>query len=521
LAPTASATLGGIGATAAGSAVLASTPGEALSGTAAPVAAALPWQAWLLAGWGLGALVALALLSTAWRFLLHRLSGRRTVTDGTALALLSEIRSASGFRRSVRLSVAEGVTVPLAFGVRRPEICLPPRALDDLDSAEMRGLLGHELAHHVRRDPLRQLALAFASATLWPQPLHRLAVARIREACEHLADDMARTWADGRSVARCLAAVAEWVTSPRTEPVPGMAVGRSGLGRRVHRLLSPAAARGPSVPRSIAFTLFAAVCLVTATVAPSWTAGAHPAPPSTPTPAAVLPSPAPSILTSASPAPPSPMPVPHPAPAVAPPTVPQPPTPHDPPVPAPEPSAPLALQPAMPEPPEPAPAPRPVAAPTPAPAQAPPAPVNPEPVIPEPVIPEPAIPAPPVAPEPPAETGIEPPRLLRYGAVDHAFPPKALQFHRREAEVETVIEVGADGKVRRVEVLSDRDRYGFARTAEEALLGATFEPARVDGEPVTTSVTFTVGFRAPPEPPATWDGGGVFRNPPAWPDRRN
>ncbi|MEM1206549.1 MAG: hypothetical protein AAGN66_25165, partial [Acidobacteriota bacterium] len=72
LAPTVGGTLEGIGATVAGSAVLSSTPGEALSGAAVPGAAALalPWQAWLLAGWGLGALVALALLSTAWRFLL-------------------------------------------------------------------------------------------------------------------------------------------------------------------------------------------------------------------------------------------------------------------------------------------------------------------------------------------------------------------------------------------------------------------------------------------------------------------
>jgi beta-lactamase regulating signal transducer with metallopeptidase domain len=168
----------------------------------------------------------------------QRLRSRPRVVGGSLLTQLRELAAGAGLGRSVRLSCSSRVPVPLALGVRQPEICLPPRALAGLTEEQQQGLLAHELAHLVRRDPLWLVVSHLLTATLFFQPLNWVARRRLREISEMLSDEWAVAFT-GRplSLAGCLAEVAGWSAGLRPLPLPGMADRPSNLARRIRRLL--------------------------------------------------------------------------------------------------------------------------------------------------------------------------------------------------------------------------------------------------------------------------------------------
>jgi len=179
-------------------------------------------------------------LRLAW--LLRR---RTPVTDGLLpeelAGLLPRARAERGAPRSVRLSVSDELSSPIALGILWPEIVVPRRALSELSRPLARALVAHELAHHARRDPLWTW-LAHTVATLFAlQPLNRVARRELVATAELLADDLAVEWTnDGVGLAQCLAEVAGWL-GPRDRAVPALAMVRTkdshGLRRRVERAL--------------------------------------------------------------------------------------------------------------------------------------------------------------------------------------------------------------------------------------------------------------------------------------------
>ena len=233
----------------------------------------------------------------SWFRLRRILSDRRVVVTGAAPAILAELEERAGMRRRVRLSATSRLEVPIAIGVLRPEICVPHRALEELDAAELETMLAHELAHLVRRDPAWRLLAGLVCRVFFFQPLNRLAASRIETASEMLCDDWAVEHTDRPlALARCLTEVAGWIAAPALDgsPVPAMARGGSGLGRRVRRLL----AAGDGVPGAgrrerwfvplgaglVALLVFAAPGATD--TAPRPTRAAPPVPPVPPVPAA-------------------------------------------------------------------------------------------------------------------------------------------------------------------------------------------------------------------------------------------
>jgi len=196
----------------------------------------------LLGVWLAGALLLATSWSAAHLRLRRRLRPRPQVLEATMVTLLGELRERAGLERRVRLSCSSRLPVPVALGLRRPEICVPPRALVSLAPEQQEGLLAHELAHLVRRDPFWLAFGRLLASALFFQPLNWVAVRRLRELSELLCDE----WAVGRtgrpvSLARCLAEVAGWSVHPlRSLPAPGMADRPSHLGKRIRRLLEEA-----------------------------------------------------------------------------------------------------------------------------------------------------------------------------------------------------------------------------------------------------------------------------------------
>ena len=170
-----------------------------------------------------------------------RLRDREPVTDPRATDALAALGGAAALNPPPRLTESHNLGSPVALGVgTRREICVPVRALHELDEEELRALLGHEVAHHLRRDTIRLSVLHVLQAVFFFQPLWRLAVGDVRLAAEELCDDWAASHAgDHFTMASCLTEVAQWVVRrDRHSPVPCIGRRRSQLELRVRRLMT-------------------------------------------------------------------------------------------------------------------------------------------------------------------------------------------------------------------------------------------------------------------------------------------
>lgn len=189
--------------------------------------------------WACGALFLCLRWTGSYLRLKRRLRARPEVVGGGMFTLMRQLSGDLGLAPLVRLTCSSRVSVPVALGLGRPEICVPPRALSHLEPEQQEGMLAHELAHLVRRDPFWLAFGRILAGALFFQPLNWVACRRLRELSERLCDEWAveRT---GRplSLARCLAEVAGWsVRSVSSLPVPSMADRPSSLARRIRHLL--------------------------------------------------------------------------------------------------------------------------------------------------------------------------------------------------------------------------------------------------------------------------------------------
>ncbi|MCF6314360.1 MAG: M56 family metallopeptidase, partial [Verrucomicrobiales bacterium] len=102
--------------------------------------------------------------------------------------LLEEICRETGFRRVPKLRITEAIHSPALTGLIRPEILLPPGAVEALTAAELRLVLLHELGHLHRRDVWVNWLMALLQALHWFNPLLWWAFHRIRIESERATD---------------------------------------------------------------------------------------------------------------------------------------------------------------------------------------------------------------------------------------------------------------------------------------------------------------------------------------------
>lgn len=221
-----------------------------------PTATAPRWNistAGLLAGgWAIVALALVFWYAGRRLILVGRLGDRRVVPDGPLATLLSDLRREAGVSRKIVLTESQAISSPVALG--RSEICLPAAAMLELDPAQQRAMLAHELAHLVRRDPQWLAFACLMERAFFFQPLNRLARRGMQQSAEYLADEWAANRSGGVPLAHCLVKVAEWIqASPLGVPVAGMAEERSQLAARVSRLLERSPFGAPRSRRPLAF----------------------------------------------------------------------------------------------------------------------------------------------------------------------------------------------------------------------------------------------------------------------------
>ena len=178
--------------------------------------------------------------------LLSLLRVRRLIHTAEVLAdrdwqnLATAIGGQLGIRNPVRLLVSPRVGTPMAGGVFRPAIFLPPSASSW--SAEHRELvLAHELAHLSGRDPLRHLMTRFALACYWFHPLAWLAAREAAIAREQACDETVLAMgARPSAYARVLLDLAESISVPGPPRFLGALpmVHRSHLEKRLMAILN-------------------------------------------------------------------------------------------------------------------------------------------------------------------------------------------------------------------------------------------------------------------------------------------
>ncbi len=202
----------------------------------------IPWTALLLGIWAAGALLALAGLLRGSLRLRRNLRGRALLGEGAARRALERLlRPLGGRAPRVRLTTSAALDVPIALGLARPEICVPDRAVRELDAAQQSALVGHELCHVLRRDPLWLTGFDLARRVFFFQPLLILARRGAHDAAEELCDAWsARRTGNPVALAECLVEVARWIApGNRTHAAACMARPDSPLRSRVARLLDP------------------------------------------------------------------------------------------------------------------------------------------------------------------------------------------------------------------------------------------------------------------------------------------
>ncbi len=153
--------------------------------------------------------------------------------------------------RRVWLGWSDEIQVPGVFGFVRPAILFPRRLQGTLSEAELEQVALHELAHVARHDDWWQILQRVIEGALFFHPAVRFVSQRLALEREIACDD----WVLHRvrrpqEYASCLARLVEH-RSARPLPVPGAALSRKHIVRRIEMLLSKNRNTRPGLSRAV------------------------------------------------------------------------------------------------------------------------------------------------------------------------------------------------------------------------------------------------------------------------------
>ena len=218
---------------------------------------------WAVGVWAVGAVVVSLVWGRALALAARLVRRARPETDPEWAALADRAARATGLRRPVRLLRSDALAVPVAWGLGRAAVVLPPWA-DGWDAERREAVLLHEMAHLRRGDAWTRLVAQAALAVHWFNPLAWWAYGRLAGAAERACDDaVLRAGAPPTGYAGHLVAVAREVVAPPVGP-PRLALAavasmadRSELEGRVRSILDADRTRGPLGRRALGFVALA------------------------------------------------------------------------------------------------------------------------------------------------------------------------------------------------------------------------------------------------------------------------
>ncbi len=187
------------------------------------------------------------------------------IDDPDLYLLLEDCRQRLGITRLVELRNSETCTTPVVVGARRPVILLPKAVLSQLNPAEMRAVLLHELNHIARGDAIVNLLQGVLGAVYFFHPLVWWANASLRRLREEACDELTVAALDGerRVYGEALVKVTEIFGYASPPLALGVLESKSPARIRLGRILDPRLPQGAPFSWGTAATvlLLAAVLL--------------------------------------------------------------------------------------------------------------------------------------------------------------------------------------------------------------------------------------------------------------------
>ncbi len=213
--------------------------------------AKLQWTSWLLVFHGLGAFALMSWIGwQLWRLRRWVRLGR-SVPWGAAQEMVGELARDLGLKRIPELRLSARAHAPLAFGIIRPTILLPGKALERLTQGELRTILAHELAHFRRGDPWVNWLQIVLQTVWWFHPLLWVLNRATRKVREDCCDDLllARGVASGEAYCETLLRAATEFANPAPVAVSlGFGERLHPLGRRLVRIMDQTLPRFHCLP---------------------------------------------------------------------------------------------------------------------------------------------------------------------------------------------------------------------------------------------------------------------------------
>jgi beta-lactamase regulating signal transducer with metallopeptidase domain len=167
----------------------------------------------------------------------------------------STVLGEAGMRRRIPLRVTEDVGPMMCRLPGGYELLVPENLWRDLDGVQRRAILQHELAHYLRGDVWKSLAVRLVALPHWFNPMAWLAVRRFDEAAEWACDLAATAESPATAYAKALLQLGSGDRSP--------AYGSSARGRalagRIRRLLRPEQREDSMVKKTLIITCGLAV----------------------------------------------------------------------------------------------------------------------------------------------------------------------------------------------------------------------------------------------------------------------
>lgn len=181
----------------------------------AEASATVPWSALLCAVWMIGSVWMLGRWTRSMMLLARLKRTLRPLDEEQERRLHKGMESAAGGSRLPRVRVSPDDVPPCSFGVLRPVIVLPERALTDWTESEVAAAVAHELAHCRHRDHLLGLLQRLAGVLYWWNPATHLINRRL-DLNQELRSDAAALNAvgDRKTYARLLLKVASEISVP-------------------------------------------------------------------------------------------------------------------------------------------------------------------------------------------------------------------------------------------------------------------------------------------------------------------
>jgi len=151
--------------------------------------AGLSPAAMLMIGWTAGGLLFFSIVGGRYTRLVRAIRSVPAIDEGPLRVALEQLAIELQLSDVPDLRSTPLVTSPFLFGVRRPCIVLPEKALAELSEGELQAVLTHELVHFQRRDTWVGWLQVLAQGLFWFHPLVWWANSQLRHERESACDD--------------------------------------------------------------------------------------------------------------------------------------------------------------------------------------------------------------------------------------------------------------------------------------------------------------------------------------------